>query len=132
MSAIIHTEALSAATLRKLEAQEIFAGAQKRCVQLGNTLRVWLGTPEEIAQAEPEVQKEISRALARGLTVVEDGVSRWMRTQEVPGLGYEGSDRYIWHPDGEKIRVERFIVTKQADGTMSERSIGFAWKFWRD
>jgi hypothetical protein len=68
---------------------------------------------------------EIDRALNRGATVTENGVSRWIDDFHVMNKGKTGSELYVWR--GDKVRIERVLMTKDAKGNVTRKSLGFKW-----
>lgn len=92
-----------------------FRAARK--VVIGSTL--FVGTDEE-------VERRIKRALSRGETVKENGITRWVEEHQVHDKTKTGSAAYTWK--GDKVRVERFMVTRLPSGTLSRARIGFAWR----
>ena len=104
--------------------------ADKRVVTIGDTLRIWMGTADEIESLKPTIEAEIKRALARGDTVTENGTSRWVEESEVRDSSKTASDAYTWSKDGNSIKVEKAMVIKQANGNLRRESIGFGWRKW--
>lgn len=98
---------------------------QQRKVQIGSTLRVWVGTPEEIDRFAPAITQEIEKGLNQGKTVREGQTSQWIAEVEVYDHSKSGSAAYVWR--GDKVKVERFLVTRTGD-EVTRKSIGFAWR----
>jgi hypothetical protein len=88
-----------------------------RKLHIGDTLFI---TSPELA---PE---QIRDALEHGKTVTENGVSQWINENEMIVPGQTGSAVYVWK--GDKIKVERQLVVKDADGNITRTSLGFAWR----
>jgi hypothetical protein len=102
---------------------DIVAAAPKRTVRIGDTLHVHIGE-----DAFESLEAKIQRALRHGLTVEENGVSRWITDSPVFDSTKSGSAAYTWKND--KIKVEHILVTKSKDGTITRQSAGFVWKNW--
>ena len=104
-------------------------GAVKRSIRMGTVLKIWIGTKAEIAVREPEIEKEIQKALEQGRVVEENGMARWIRWQEVLDTSKVGSAMYEWK--GDKTKWEKFVVSKNLDtGNIVQSSLGFFWKEW--
>lgn len=88
-----------------------------RKVQVGNVL--YIGNDAEINAA-------IRRGLARGDTVVENGVSQWIEVNEVYDQTKAGSAAYTWR--GDKVKCERVLMVKLADGTVHRGFLGYTWR----
>jgi hypothetical protein len=107
----------------KEELMKILDQAPKRVVQIENKLYVFIGMN---AKADAAIKK----AIASGKTVVEDGVTRWLEVCPVMDTTKEGSDAYTWK-DGNTLKVELILFTKQANGEVTKVSRGFVWRNWR-
>lgn len=100
----------------------LFTNAPKRLVKIGGVLHVHVG-----ADTFAALDKKIEAALAKGGAVTENGITRWVDVVIIFNrLGETPSDRYIWHGDGERVKAERWLVTKTADGG-SRKLIGTTW-----
>lgn len=72
-----------------------------------------------------EVDRTLSAALMKGHTVTRDhGVTQWVDV--VPESTPEPSG-YVWHEDGDRIRVEKTLFTKTLAGTMSQAVLHRRW-----
>jgi hypothetical protein len=98
---------------------EAFRTARK--VMCGSTLVI--GTPAE-------VEVEVKKALRRGESVTENGVSRWISHQVVFKSGKSGSDAYVWDKTGNKVKHEKVLCTKTQDGRITTETIGFCFLEW--
>lgn len=112
-------------------AREILAGAATTTVKVvprsgDAVLNVVLGASQEEAEAEARMIGE--HALRRGSVVTwADGTKEWIeRSAQQP----DGPDSYVWHEDGDRIRVDRTRVTKSPDGARSERGLRPTWMAW--
>jgi hypothetical protein len=64
------------------------------------------------------------RALAAGHTILHhNGVRVWRTTSAVAGPGTEGSARYLWHEDGDRIRAERIEHTLMPGEAQAQRRV---------
>lgn len=106
------------------------SGLAMRTVRMGDTLRVYVMKPEDTQKMEPLIEAEIKRALNRGQTVEEDGIQQWIEEIEVRDSSKSGSEAYTWHPDGNRIWVEKKLVTKFKDGAIVRQPAGFVWRKW--
>lgn len=108
--------------------REIFKGAQKRSIRIGDRLHVILGTPEELEAKAPEINAMIRKALDRGRTVTENGVAQWISKEPLHNpRATLASDQYKWHADGNRVKARKMLVTKQPDGTIRKKQIGYGW-----
>jgi len=105
---------------------EAFRTSVKRSIQIGDTLHLLIGADTQ--EIDVIAEKKIKAALATGQTVIENGVSTWIGTSEVLNQNKSGSAAYTWDKSGNKIKIEKFLVTKTADGAVSRKSLGFAWR----
>jgi len=104
-----------------LTSKEILLKAPKRFVQIDDTLHVFIGE-----DAKGLVDKQVNRALKRGQTVTENGVSRWIESIVIFNAAKEASARYIWHSDGNRVKAEKFLFTKQG-GKVNREKLGCCW-----
>lgn len=104
------------------EILEFFRRAGKRTVKIGDTLHMHVGE-----ETFPALERKIERALARGEAVTEDGVSRWLEFFPVRLPGKTGTDAYVWK-DGNRVRVERYLVIKFPGGEVTKELVGLCWK----
>lgn len=113
---------------QKEKVRTVFAGTVKRVVTIGDTAHVSIGQPEEMAAANAKMDAMIKKALDRGQTVTENGVSQWIEKiaffNPRPTLA---SERYRWHADGNRVKAAKYLVTKRADGSIRKKRIGFGW-----
>ena len=87
-----------------------------RKVMCGSTLVI--GTPAK-------VEIEVKKALRRGETVMENGVSRWISHNVVFDPTKSGSAVYIWR--GDKVKHEKVLCTKGEDGKITTQTLGFCF-----
>lgn len=74
-----------------------------------------------------EVEPRIERALARGQHVTEGGTIKWITfTVVFDGTRY-GSAQYTWDASGNKVKVEKILVT-DTKGEITKQSLGFIFK----
>jgi len=102
---------------------KIFEGAKVRALVIGGTQHIFIGQEGEMAKAD----KLVRQALARGESVIEKGVLTRIDFVEVTNPGKSGSEVYIWHSDGNRVKHEKFLVTIN-NGCMTRKSLGFAWR----
>lgn len=91
---------------------------KSRMIRIDNVMHVFVG-------AGDKADALVKKALNSGKKVTENGVSQWVSKVEVFDSSKSGSAAYIWK--GDKIKVERFLVTKDKDGNVTKKSIGFGW-----
>jgi hypothetical protein len=96
---------------------EAFRTARK--VMCGDTLVI--GSPAE-------VELEVKKALRRGVTVTENGVSRWISHNVIHDHTKSGSAAYTWR--GDKVKHEKVLVTKGKDGQIKTQTLGFCFFEW--
>lgn len=102
--------------------QEALAKCEALLIERPAALQLVLGSPEEIERAK-------LKALNAGYTVRHRGSSYWLEEREVYDTSKEGSDCYTWDKSGNKIRVQRVIMAKDAEGNLRlDRSLGFVWR----
>ena len=92
--------------------------APTRSIQIDGTMYLYIG-----ADVNGQADVKIKKALAAGKTVIENGVSQWMDDRDVCDWAKHGSDVYTWHKDGSRVLCQRFRVTKQADGPVTEKFV---------
>lgn len=98
---------------------EAFRTARK--VMCGETLVI--GT-------DAEVEKFVKKALRRGETVTENGVSRWVSHNVVFESDKPGSHAYVWDKSGNKVKHEKVLCTKGKDGKITMKTVGFCFLEW--
>jgi hypothetical protein len=91
-----------------------------RKVMCGSTLVI--GSPFE-------VEIEAKKALRRGETVMENGVSQWISHQVVFKPDKPGSYAFTWR--GNKVKHEKMLCTKTQDGRITTETIGFCFLEWK-
>lgn len=79
---------------------------------------------------EPEAaEAKIKRFLVTGRSVTtEDGITRWIERQ--PFFNPRAtlpSERYTWHADGNRVKAAKFLVSRQSDGSVRKKRIGYGW-----
>lgn len=120
-----------ARTARREALKAQLAAAPRRAISIGDTMHIVLGTG-----CEAEVARLIKQGLARGDTVTEGNTSQWVdeepiRDQARAAASGRASDAYTWSKDGNKIKVQRTLVTRDdKTGTISRRPAGTAWRTW--
>jgi len=92
-----------------------------RKVMCGETLVI--GTHEE-------VEAYVKKALRRGETVTENGVSQWISNNVVFESDKPGSHAYVWDKTGNKVKHEKVLCTKGKDGKITMKTIGFCFLEW--
>jgi len=108
-----------------MDATKFFADAPKRSVQIGETLHLFVGSGDAFTA---KIEATIKRALESGKTVTENGVSRWIEKHEfINTRASVPSERYRWHADGNRVKAAKFLVTRQADGSVRKKRIGIGW-----
>ena len=106
--------------LREARREKLIEAIRKaRKAQCGETLVI--GT-------DAEVEKHIQKALRRGETVMENGVSRWISHNVVFDPSKSCSDAYTWR--GDKVKHEKVLCTKTQDGRITTETIGFCFLEW--
>ena len=111
-------------TTTKAQLQKLFAEAPKRVIVIDSTQYVFIG-----ADTAHLVDKKIKRALAAGQTVVEAGVSQWIDYDPIQeGEAEDFLDRIKWHTDGNRVRCEKILVTKDKAGDITKKVLGTAWR----
>jgi hypothetical protein len=108
----------------KSKMNAIFRTAVQRAIKVGDTLHIVIG--DTMAGVETIIEEKVKKALASGQTVVQDGVTTWVDYIEVVDRTKSGSDVYTWK--GDKVKVEKMIVTKSRDGSITRTSAGFSWR----
>ena len=80
---------------------------------------IFIGGEGDEKSLEKKVMKEM---VAGGTAKYSDGRSEWIHDNEirVPGEHARPQDAYIWAKDCNRIAHNRVLVTKYADGTMTE------------
>ncbi len=101
----------------KEEFMKAFRAARK--VQIGSVLYVG-----NTAHVEPRIK----RALRRGATVIENGVSQWISHNVIFDANKSGSAAYTWR--GDKVKHEKVLCTKDRDGKITMKTIGFCYLEW--
>ena len=94
-----------------------FRAARK--VRIGDTLYIGNG---------PETEAAIKKGLARGETVEENGVKQWVSLNVIHDHTKEGSAAYIWQ--GDKVKHEKVLCTKDKDGKLTMKTIGYCFREW--
>lgn len=97
------------------EHERILREASKRAVTIDDTIRLFIGVDDAVIEAE------IDKALRRGSTVTEGGVSRWIETFEVIDTTKSGADCFTWR--GDKVLAEKVLLTK-IKGEVTRKVIG--------
>lgn len=108
----------------KATLQEAMVGSVTRAVKIGSVLDVVIAKPGDVVFKHLDAR--IAKALKDGRTVEENGVKQWFEYREVRDDSKFGSAAYQWR--GEKIKVERILVTKPIGGEMVKKSLGFIWR----
>lgn len=78
------------------------------------------------AAADAIAKETGEKAIAKGHRVVwANGDEQWVQVSPV----WQGSVHdYVWHEDGNRVKCERFLVTKR-DGQIIERKLlGTSWR----
>jgi hypothetical protein len=101
-------------------------------LKIGKAAHMWVGANQaELDAFTPDVERVRKKALNEGREVTENGISQWINEHAVFDPHKEGSAAYVWHDDGNRIRMERTLITRGADGkVISEKSLGFVWRKW--
>ena len=111
------------------EIEKLLREAPKRVVTIGTTQKIYIG-----ADTTDQVEKDIQRGLARGETVVENGISRWIEFMPIhdeakkkanPDLYHEW---LIWHKDGNRVKCDKVLHTKGTDGNVDKKILCSVWK----
>jgi hypothetical protein len=98
---------------------EAFRTARK--IMCGSTLII--GSPAE-------VEVYAKKALRRGETVTENGISQWISNNVVFESDKPGSHAYVWDKTGNKVKHEKVLVTKDREGKITAKTIGFCFLEW--
>jgi hypothetical protein len=98
--------------------------AYKRFIKIGETLHAFVGTEEVM---KPKVDALIANAYGRGRTVIENGISTFIRKVALVNTREHGSAQYKWHADGNRVKCKKFLVTVQPDGSQRQKAIGYGW-----
>lgn len=113
---------------QKIKLSKIFAGTIRRAISIDDTLHVIIGTPAELDAAAAKTEKMIQNALQHGKTVRENGVTRWIEKHALHNENATlASERYRWHADGNRVKAQKMLVTKDADGRVRKKFIGYGW-----
>lgn len=115
-------------TKKKLQAA--FAAAHKRTVRIDDELRIWMGSAEELRVMAPDIRRVIDKALAAGKSVTEDGITQWIEERDEFDPTKEGSARWTWHADGDRVRMLRTLVTKGPEGEPTRQALKPVWRRW--
>jgi hypothetical protein len=102
--------------------KKAIADAPKRLVQINDKLFIYVGTETSL-----RADHAIKRALADGKTIIENGTSQWIEFWPVRDNNKSGSDAYTWR-DGDSIRTEKILFTKNPKNKVTQKSLGFVWK----
>lgn len=102
--------------------KKAIADAPKRLVQIDDKLYVY------VSPDDGKVDLIIKNALANGKTVIENGTSQWVEFWPVRAPDKSGSDAYTWRKDGNSIRTEKILFTKNPKNEVTQKSLGFVWK----
>ncbi len=103
--------------------KKAIADAPKRLVQIDDRLHIFVG-----ADTAGKIEKTVKRALADGKTVIENGTSQWIEFWPVRDHSKTGTDAYTWKKDGNSVRTERILFTKNPKNEVTQKSLGFVWK----
>ena len=82
----------------------------------------------DLGNVEAEFAKVRRNALAAGHQIEEsDGTLIWRVTEEIHNADASGSDCYVWHDDGNRVRAERVEYTLHTDGRRERRVLRKTW-----
>lgn len=88
-------------------------------------IRVTVGSdPHRVAEA---VRASREDALKQGHTVVENGARIYRERRVTQNPSEDGSRRYTWHQDGDRVRAQWFEITVAPDGTETEKPLRRVW-----
>ena len=102
--------------------KNLLASYPRRTVQIGGTVFISIG-----ASTFAALDAKIMRALRRGETVIENGITKWVEFFAVRDNTKDGTDAYTWHRDGNRVKVEKVLITKTHDNSITREHIGFSW-----
>jgi UDP-N-acetylmuramyl tripeptide synthase len=104
-----------------------FAGIDSQVVsfQVGDTMNVFIGDSGEL---DKEIAKAIKKGLAKGETVVIDGVKTFRQHVAIHDSSKQGSAAFIWDKSGERVKHEITEVTIAVDGTRTEEVVGTVFR----
>ncbi len=108
--------------------ENTLAGAITRTVLIGETAHVFIFIEKEADHFAKRIERLAMQAIDAEATVTEKGVSRWLVIAPLFDHTKEGSARYTWDTSGNRVRVERYIKTRLADGTLDTEFDGCSWK----
>lgn len=90
------------------------------------TVLVHMGGTQE--DADRSFADSEAKALRNGDTVVyNDGRRVWRERTALTDSNAEGSDRYTWHDDGNRVRCVWYEHTLTPDGKKSSRKLRSCW-----
>jgi len=77
-----------------------------------------------------DVDSKVRKALLQGkeVTYKVDGRKEQIHDRLVWDSSKEGTDKYTWHKDGNRVSYKRTFVTKHKDGTRTEVEMKTVWK----
>jgi len=101
----------------------LFRDTPKRVVQFDSKLHVYMG-----ADLDGKIEADIKRALAHGVSVIENGVSRWIEHWPLLDVSKQGSALYIWAEDGNRVQCEKILFTKSPSGEVIKKRLGVSWR----
>lgn len=99
----------------------------KRKIRIGDTLQIFAGTEADRESMDAKAKAAIQAGLRAGHMVSENGVDQWMVTSMVVNPGKTGSEVYVWHPDGNRVRCRSTLFSK-VNGVVVQKDLGLSWK----
>ena len=97
-------------------------------IQIGRTLYICDETTID------GVKAKANKALAKGSTIVlEDGRTLWYDYWEIIDTTKldQGSEAYSWDKSGNKVRHDKYLMTKHPDGRVEKKHVGTVFRKWR-
>lgn len=95
-----------------------------RLIQVGSNLNVIVGATTN--ETNTLAAKVVARAHASGESAIENGVTTWVEFNEIVDTTKSGSDVYTWR--GDKVKCNKVLVTKDANGDVTRKVIGTTWR----
>lgn len=102
----------------------------KRTVQIGESLHVFAGTPADAEAIGLKIGELVETSLAKGETIrfTETGIQMWIEVTPLFDTSKQGSERYTWHSDGNRVKCARYVVTKSKEGKTNRKALTPVWR----
>jgi len=96
-------------------------------VQKGSILFVGVSlNADEIVKFTAQMRKKL---IPGGNCIqFKDGTQEWIEDEPIFDASKTGSEAYIWHKDGNRVKNKRFFVTKHKGEKPERTFLKFVWK----